>query len=124
MRAFLYWTPRVLAILYTTFITLFALDIFSQGYQLRTAILALLIHLLPTVLLFGTTVTAWYKERLGGVLFIALAIAYILIAWDRFPIVTHFVMTGPLFLIGILFIIPNKLPEKMIVIKPEHDRII
>lgn len=124
MRGFLYWTPRVLAILYTLFITLFALDAFSQGYRLQDAILAFIIHLLPTFVLLGTTTTAWYKERLGGILFLALAIAYILIAWDRFPFLTHLVMTGPLFITGLLFVMSNKPPEKKIVIKPENERVI
>ncbi|MFZ6015312.1 MAG: DUF7670 domain-containing protein [Patescibacteria group bacterium] len=107
MLYFLYWAPRILAIIYILFISLFALDIFSENYSLIRQFFALLIHLIPSVILLIITIVAWKKPQIGGILFIALALGYILMAWDRFPFMTYVIITGPLFLIGILFLIPS-----------------
>jgi hypothetical protein len=44
----LFWTPRIVCILFAIFISLFAVDVFSAGYSLPKTILALLMHLIPT----------------------------------------------------------------------------
>ena len=47
MKRVLFWTPRVLCILFAMFLSLFALDVFSEGYGLWQTIGALLIPLGP-----------------------------------------------------------------------------
>src|ERR1043166_4947550 len=99
----LYWAPRLLAIAFILFISLFSLDALQQGP------VALLIHLLPSVLMALVLVIAWRREWIGA-LFFALAGAYYV--WSVAPrsslsILVRLnwigVIAGPAFLIAILF---------------------
>lgn len=47
-KGLLFWTPRILCLLFAVFLSLFALDVFTEGYGFWKSILALLIHLIPT----------------------------------------------------------------------------
>ena len=97
----LFWTPRVLCILFAMFLSMFALDVFSEGYGFGETILALLIHLVPTYIVVIALVIAWRWEWVGAILFIALALFYLV--WSgRFD--WSLVISGPLFLVGILFL--------------------
>ena len=42
MKTWLTWTPRILGLLFAAFLSLFALDVFEQGYQGWETVLALL----------------------------------------------------------------------------------
>lgn len=100
----LHWTPRVLAILFAIFISLFALDVFAEGFGLR-ALMGFLIHLIPTYLIIIALLIAWRWEKIGGVLFIALGLFYIIMVWPRFEFAVYMIIVGPLILIGLLFFI-------------------
>ncbi|MCB0571349.1 MAG: hypothetical protein KDC66_16370 [Phaeodactylibacter sp.] len=100
---FLYWAPRVLGILFAAFISLFALDVFNEGYTPLETAQALLIHLIPTALVALALVLAWKWEWVGLVLFMGLGLCYIIMAWGKFPLSVFFVISGPLALIGLLF---------------------
>ncbi len=76
-KKFLYWIPRVVAILFAIFISLFALDVFGEGYTFWETIIALLIHLVPTYLVIITLLIAWKWEAVGGLIFIVLGLFYI-----------------------------------------------
>ncbi len=104
-RRVLFWTPRVLCILYAVFLSLFALDVFDAGYGFWQAIAALLIHLIPVYIVIAALVLAWRWEWLGAIGFSALAIFYVAWAWGRFPLVAYLSISGPLFLIAILFLL-------------------
>jgi hypothetical protein len=101
----IFWTPRIVGILFAVFISLFALDIFSEGYGFWESILALLIHLVPTYLVILALIIAWRWEWVGAILFIALGAFYIIWSWREFPWVTYLAISGPLFLVGILFLV-------------------
>jgi hypothetical protein len=95
----LFWTPRVLCILFAVFISMFALDVFSEGYGFGETILALLIHLVPTFLVVIALVIAWRWEMIGAIAFIALALFYLMSGGGE-----SWVISGPLFLVGVLFL--------------------
>ena len=99
----LFWMPRVLAILFAAFLSLFALDVFGEGYGFWGTILALVMHLIPTWIILTGLVIAWRWEAVGGILFIALG-AHYLADWPRWDWLTCLVISGPLFLIGGLFL--------------------
>ncbi len=103
MNRVLFWTPRVVGILFTAFVSLFAFDVFAEGYGFWEAILALLIHLVPTGLLLITLAIAWRYERLGGMLFIALGIFYVVAFWGRVEWPGYLLIAGPAILTGLLF---------------------
>jgi hypothetical protein len=101
----LFWAPRVVCILSAVFLSLFALDVFGAGYSFWETILALLIHLVPTYIVVIALVVAWRWERVGSILFLGLGVFYIVDAWGRFTWDTYLVISGPLFLAGILFLL-------------------
>jgi hypothetical protein len=95
----LYWIPRVLTILFALFISIFALDVFGEGYNVGETILALLIHLVPTFIVIIALVIAWRWERIGAILFITLAILF----WGMSR-GEGWIIAVPLFLLGVLFL--------------------
>lgn len=104
-RALLFWTPRVLTLAFILFLGLFALDVFSgsQGF-FRTA-LAFLVHLVPNLLLLGVLLVAWRWEWVGAALFTGLGVFYLVDTWGRFHWSAYAAISGPLFLVGILFLL-------------------
>jgi hypothetical protein len=105
MKRFLFWSPRLLCILFAVFVSVFALDVFGQGYGFWKTILALSMHMIPTAIIILFLAISWRWEWVGGVLYIALGILYIVMFRGRFPWSVYVVMSGPLFLVGILFLI-------------------
>lgn len=101
----LFWAPRVLCILFAMFVSVFALDVFSEGYSFWGTILALLIHLVPTYLVVIALVIAWRWEWVGAILFSALAVFYVIVAWGRFSLDIYLLISGPLVLIAALFLV-------------------
>ena len=101
----LFWTPRILGILFALFISIFALDVFGEGYSFWETILALLIHLVPTSIIVIALVIAWRWEWVGAILLIALGVFYIVSSWGKFPFVTYLMISGPSFLVGVLFLV-------------------
>jgi hypothetical protein len=79
---------------------MFASDVFSEGYGFGETILALLIHLVPTYLVVIALVIAWRWERVGAILFIALALFYLVTSRGE-----SWIISGPLFLVGVLFLL-------------------
>ena len=76
----LYWTPRVLCILFALFLSIFALDVFGEGYSVWDTIVALFMHLIPVYMVIAALLVAWRWEWVGAVLFIALGVLYIAMA--------------------------------------------
>ena len=104
-KRILYWTPRVLCLLFAAFISMFALDVFGEGHGFWHTLLALLIHLIPTGILLLILALTWRWEWIGGLLFPALGALYIIGCWGRFSWPTYVIISGPLFLVGALFLL-------------------
>lgn len=102
----LYWARRALSIVFAVLSSLFALDVFKEGQGFWVTALALLMHLIPTFLVLIVLAVAWRRERIGGVLFIVLAVVYLVWAWNR-PVagVAISLISGLLMLIGALFLL-------------------
>ncbi len=105
------WVPRALAIAFALFLGVFALDVFQEGYALGPLLLALLMHLVPSMLVLLALGVAWRWSRWGGWLFIALGAAYMAIFWHpaRWP--AYLIISGPAILIGVLFLLSAQ-PEQ------------
>jgi len=84
------------------FLSMFAFDV--EGYGFGETILAVLIHLVPTYIVVIALVIAWRWEWVGAILFIALAVFYVVWAWGRFPLVVYLSISGPLALLAVLFL--------------------
>jgi hypothetical protein len=81
------------------FLSLFALDVFSEGYGFGETVIALLIHLIPTYIIVISLAIAWRREWVGAILFISLALFNHVSSEGA-----GWVIPGPLILLGTLFI--------------------
>jgi len=79
----LFWAPRALASAYIVFLSLFALDVFSEGRGLWGTVVALAIHLVPALVLVVGLVLAWRWEWIGATFYGAAGVVYIIWAWQR-----------------------------------------
>ena len=105
MKRLLFWTPRILCILFAVFISLFALDVFGGGYTFWETLLAFLIHLAPTAVILLALAISWRWEWAGSVLFVALGALYLVRTRGEEHWSAYLVISGPLFLVGALFLI-------------------
>jgi len=99
------WTARIMGIAFAAFISIFAMDVFSEGYGFWETLPALFIHLVPTFLVILVLILAWKWEWIGGIIFSVLGIIYIISGWGKIDWTAFALISGPLFLIGILFFI-------------------
>ena len=101
-RRLLYWAPRLLGIVVSLFIGLFALDAFGAGKPLTDALLDFAVHLLPALILLTLVAAAWRREWIGAVTFTGLALVYAT-TMSRGRIDWMLLIAGPLLLVGMLF---------------------
>ena len=104
MKKTLHWAPRVLGILFALFISIFAPDVFGEGYSFWESIVAFLIHLVPTYLAVAALLVACKWEVPGGLIYISLAVWYLIMARGQHW-TAHLFISGPLLLTGALFLI-------------------
>ena len=112
MKKTLFWTPRILTILFILFISMFALESFGGDNTVIAQIGEFLIHLIPSFVLIVLLYFTWRYEIIGVIAFLILAITYIIMAWGKFPVSTYFIISGPMVLISILFLINWRFKQK------------
>ncbi len=114
INKFIYWTPRILSIIFILFLALFSLDIFDMKLDFWGTILGLFMHNIPSFLLLVILIISWKHEIVGGLVFMLAGILYITrllitILTNPPPIWSELFwtlpITGPAFLIGSLFLI-------------------
>ena len=105
----LYWVPRVLSILFITFVSMFALDEIG-GHDFWQTLLGVAVHLIPSFFLVFALILAWRWEWIGAVLYAAAGTLYV--AWAlRRPIPPALklnwilAIAGPAFVVSALFLI-------------------
>ena len=106
MGALLRWTPRIGLIIFAAFLSLFALDIFGQGYTPWETVVGLTMHLIPTFALLAVLALAWRWPLVGGVTALLVAAGFILQfggGWgDDWPF--YLTIVGPQIVVGLLFL--------------------
>ena len=103
LKSTLFWTPRVISILFILFISIFALDVFGENYDFWGTVLALFLHLIPTFILVAALVLAWRYEWVGALLYIGFAVWYLATMWGRFDWTAYAILAGVPILVGVLF---------------------
>ena len=98
----LLWTPRVLGILLSVFLAMFALDAFSEGKTFIQALPDFAIHLVPAIVLLAIVAASWRWEWVGGLTFVALAVGYVAMVRRLDWIL---VISAPLLVTGALFLL-------------------
>lgn len=104
-KQWLYWSPRVLCILFTLFISMFALDIFAEGYGFWETIVGLFMHLVPTWIILAALIIAWRWEWVGGIVFPAIGMFFAFRFGGPNNWLIYFVFLGLPLLIGALFLL-------------------
>ncbi|MFA6131592.1 MAG: hypothetical protein WC702_00790 [Patescibacteria group bacterium] len=110
---FIYWTPRVLGILFVLFLMTFSLDVFDGNYSFWGTVVGLFMHNIPAIILVILLWISWKYEIVGAIAFIGAGLFYVgMILFDaftsegylRFYMITYLsIIAGPSFLVGILF---------------------
>lgn len=109
-KKFVFWTSRILAILFILFLAVFSLDAFGENAGFLGTILALFIHNIPSIILLILLIISWKHELVGAISFITAGVLYIvwLLLRPTYPgyiLPWSLMVAGPAFLIGILFFI-------------------
>ena len=105
----LYWTPRVLSIIFILFLAMMSLDVFEPGQGFWQTAGALVLHLVPALVLLVVLLIAWKQEIVGAAGFLLAGLTYI--AWlfaspfEAYKIVWALQISGVAFLTGILFLV-------------------
>lgn len=104
-KIILYWTPRVFTLFFALFISIFALDVFSSGYPIWKIPIALFMHLIPSIIILIILAVSWKWEWVGGIVYMGLAVYSILGMWRGKGASFLFLISAPLFILGILFLL-------------------
>jgi hypothetical protein len=104
-RLIVFWSPRILALVFAVFMSLFALDVFNERLGLWRTLAALLFHLIPTAIVLVILAVSWRWGIVGTVLFSALGAHYIFSTRGQMHWSAYAVIAGPLFLLALLFLV-------------------
>ena len=110
INKFIYWAPRILGIIFILFLTMFSLDVFQPGLTVWQIVIGLFIHNLPALILLIVLIISWKYEIIGGIVFILAGLLYICLLvtgshFEWYMLIWSLTISGPAFLIGILFLI-------------------
>lgn len=105
----LFWTPRILGIMFVLFLMMFSLDVFESGLTLWQIVVGLFIHNIPALLLLIVLIISWKYEIVGGIVFILAGLFYTLMLtmdskFEWYMLSWTITIAGPAFLVGILFL--------------------
>jgi len=106
-RSWIYWSPRILTIVFILFISMFALDVFGNNYTLWQTVQGLFMHLIPSMILTVFLIIAWKREWVGAVGFFLFALVYIGMIVRRplegYMLSYSLIIAGPSIVVGILW---------------------
>jgi hypothetical protein len=100
-REIIVWAPRVTGLGLATFLSLFALDAFSDGRGIISTTVAFAMGLLPALVVLITVAIGWKHEAVAATIFAGLTIFYAASALDHPSWIV--IIAGPLALVGALF---------------------
>jgi hypothetical protein len=97
-----------IGILYALALIIFAGDVFKKDQTVNQAILDLLLHLIPTIIVLFLTLIAHRFPMAGAIFFAVIAIIYIITGWANLHWTAHLLIAGPLFVLGLLYLMAYK----------------
>lgn len=110
---FVYWTPRILSILFLLFLVIFSFDVFESCNGFFQCAFYLFMHNIPVLILLAVLLISWKHEIVGGIGFILAGLLYSCISIIRvmmsnpvewYMLSWSLIIAGPAFFIGILFL--------------------
>ena len=112
---FVYWTPRIISILYICFLAIFSFDVIEPGVSIGQIIIGMLIHNIPSFVLTAVLAVSWKREIVGGIVFtvvgsLFLARAVAAVVMNGFgeivaALAGSLLLAAPALFVGILFFI-------------------
>lgn len=113
INRFVYWTPRILSIIFICFLVLFSSDVISPELSFWQIVVGLFMHNIPALILLIVLLISWKHEIVGGIVFILAGTLYIAIMlmnalknqFEWYALSYSLIIAGPAFLIGILFFV-------------------
>lgn len=78
MYPLLFRSPRILAIFFILFLSIFSLDAFQGDRSLLQNIWVFCIHMIPSRILIIILLISWKKELVGAVFFTGIGLLYVL----------------------------------------------
>ena len=99
----LLWTPRVVGILVSLFIGMFALDAFSSGKPFFQALPDFLVHVIPALVLLAFVGASFRWPWIGAIAFMGLAALYA-VTMSKGRLDWMLAISGPLVVVGALFL--------------------
>jgi len=113
INKFVYWTPRILSILFICFLAIFSLDVISPDLSFGQIVLGLFMHNIPVFILLIVLLISWKHEIVGGVVFTLAGALYVVMilmnifrnSFEWYMLSWILTIAGPAFLVGVLFII-------------------
>lgn len=108
INKFIFWSPRVLSILFIAFLMLFSLDIFDMNAGFWGTLLGLFMHNIPALILLLVLIISWKREWIGGIVFILAGFFYLFliaknVSFSR-ALSSVLIISVPTFIVGILFL--------------------
>lgn len=107
------WIARILTMAFAAFLSIFALDVFSNQLGIWEIISHLLLHLIPSFVIILVLLFSWRREWIGCVAFLLLGIAYIGLTWNRFGPFAYPAIWAPLMLLSLLYCFSWRSRKKM-----------
>jgi hypothetical protein len=95
------WAPRVVGIGLAVFLALFAADIFMEDRGILGTLVAIMMHLVPSIVVLALVFVGWKHEGLAAVGFVALAILYAATMRERLAWIA--LVSTPLEIVSALF---------------------
>ncbi len=114
------WVPRIIAIAFILFLMLFTFDVFSLSGGVLEKIGGFLIHALPAILLAAFLALFWNRLLVCGWFFIGAAVFFTFFFNTYTGAVNFLVITFPLLLTGLLFLISRRLSLPKMKTSDEH----
>lgn len=106
-KSWMYYSPRVLTIIFILFISMFALDVFGNNYTFWQTVQGLFMHLIPSMIMIVFLIIAWKREWVGAVGFFLFALIYIGMIVRRplegYMLSYSLIIAGPSIIVGILW---------------------
>ena len=114
------WLPRIIALAFIVFISLFALDSFDGVSPWYVQLGAFLIHLIPTYVLIAAYLVVRKWPVIGGWIFIAFGIIFAVTLFTIFSLQPEegvfnpaiFIIALPIIVVGVLYIVSAKILKK------------
>jgi hypothetical protein len=111
-KGWIYWTPRIISIIFILFLAMFSLDVFDSCNNFLNCFLGLLMHNIPVFILIIFLCIAWKYEIVGaigfflaGLLYIASIIFNVIKTGFEWYYLAWFIqISGIAFIVGILFL--------------------